>query len=112
MNAKVVATPCCFPACETHTGSSCKRSFTRPRLVVHGIADVICGATFGAIVAVTHFHLVPRSAPSFPAVLIAISVVMLLQMVLCFALGAVIGSMEAMLPGNIAGMLVMVGPSR
>lgn len=65
---------------------------------------------FGASIAMAHSHLIPHSAPKFLAVLIELSVVMLFQMFLCFALGAVIGSMEAMLPGNVVGLLAMALP--
>lgn len=65
---------------------------------------------FGASIAMAHSYLIPHSAPKFLAVLMELSVVMLFQMFLCFALGAVIGSMEAMLPGNVVGLLAMVLP--
>lgn len=79
-------------------------------LILYRAADVVAGAALGAILALAHALLVPNNVSRLMAVLLGLWVVMLLQMVLCFALGAIIGSMEAMLPGTLTGMLVMVFP--
>ncbi len=87
-----------------------RQPMTQARMVLYGTADILAGAALGALLAWAHSYLVPNGASKPVAVLLGLSIVMVLQMVLCFAIGAIIGSMEAMLPGTAIGMLVMVFP--
>lgn len=86
------------------------RPTNRASQILHTAADVFAGAALGALLTWAHVFLVPNGLPRILAVLLGLSIVMFLQMILCFVLGAAIGSMEAMLPGTIAGMLIMVFP--
>lgn len=83
---------------------------SRVNLALYGAADVLAGGALGAILALAHSFLVPNGVSGLMAAVIALSIVMLLQMILCFALGALFGSMEAMLPGTVTGMIVMIFP--
>lgn len=87
-----------------------RQPMSQARMVLYGAADIFAGAALGALLAWAHASLIPNGASRLVAVLLGLSIVMILQMVLCFVLGAIIGSMEAMLPGTVTGMLVMVFP--
>lgn len=110
MNAGAISNPCRFPACGTTTCAYRQAPFKGTRLLRYGVADVAAGAVLGASIAAVHSQLAPHGSFSLVGISISLTLVMLFQMLLCFALGSIIGSMEAMLPGNIAGMLVMALP--
>lgn len=74
------------------------------------LADVVVGAALGASAVLMHdwlSTLLPRGLLGAAG---EMSIIMTMQMLLCFALGAVVGSMEVMIPGNLVGLLAMALP--
>lgn len=76
--------------------------------------DLIAGAAIGVLVALAHHFLVPASLGVVGAVLIGMLVGMTIQMLLCMIFGAVLGSMEVMIPGTfvclMTAFLPVLGP--
>ncbi len=90
MNASVIPNPCRYSACNTRTCSDWQPSFSGTRLVLYGAADVAAGAAFGATIAAAHSQLVLHGSPGFVTSVLSLALVMLFQMLLCFALWAII----------------------
>lgn len=72
--------------------------------------ELLAGSVIGAVVALAHFYLVPHSFGLAVAVGAGMVIGMTVQMLLCLALGSVLGSIEVMLPGMAVGMFAMVLP--
>lgn len=76
--------------------------------------DLIAGAAIGAFVALVHHFLVPASLGVIGEVLVGMFVGMAVQMILCMFFGAVLGSMEMMIPGTfvcvVTALLPFLGP--
>lgn len=75
------------------------------------IGDLLAGAFTGAVVALAHHALVPRSLGILGGVVLGMFVGMGAQMVVSILLGSLLGSMEMMIPGMIVGMLGMLLPA-
>lgn len=72
--------------------------------------DILFGAVLGFLVVCFHEYLIPHNWPSLWSFLTSMSVVMVLQSLLSFFIGNLIGSMEAMIPGGFVAMGAMVVP--
>lgn len=70
--------------------------------------DALFGAFLGFIVVWFHEFLVPDSWPLPVFFLVSISIVMVMQSLLSFFIGNLIGEMEAMIPGGFIGMGAMI----
>ena len=72
------------------------------------VADLSVGVSLGISAVLMHDWLSPLLPRGPFAVIGEMSIIMTMQMLLCFALGAIVGSMEVMIPGNLVGLLAMV----
>ena len=69
--------------------------------------DVVFGTLLGFLVVWPHEYLVPDNWPFLWSFLASMSIVMVLQSLLSFFIGNLIGSMEAMIPGGFIAMGAM-----
>ena len=83
-----------------------------PRLpkITFLVADVFVGASLGVSAVLMHDWLSPLLPKDPFGTIGEMSAIMAVQMLLCFALGGVAGSMEVMIPGSLVGMVAMVLP--
>ena len=70
--------------------------------------DALFGALLGILVVGFHEYLVPGNWPLSWSFLTSMSIVMIMQSILSFFIGNLIGSMEAMIPGGFIGMGAMI----
>ena len=71
------------------------------------LLDAVFGALLGFLVVCFHEYLVPDNWPFLWSFLASMSIVMVLQSLLSFFIGNLIGSMEAMIPGGFIAMGAM-----
>ncbi len=72
------------------------------------VLDALFGTLLGVLVVGFHEYLIPDSWPFWWSFLASMSIVMILQSLLSFFIGSLIGSMEAMIPGGFIGMGAMI----
>jgi SAM-dependent methyltransferase len=70
--------------------------------------DALFGTFLGVLVVGFHEFLIPNSWPLWWSFLAAMSIVMVLQSLISYFIGNLIGSMEAMIPGGFIGMGAMI----
>lgn len=71
------------------------------------LLDAVFGALLGFLVVCFHEYLIPDNWPFLWSFLASMSIVMVLQSLVAFFIGNLIGSMEAMIPGGFIGMGAM-----
>ncbi len=71
------------------------------------LLDAVFGALLGFLVVCFHEYLIPDNWPFLWSFLASMSIVMVLQSLVSFFIGNLIGSMEAMIPGGFIGMGAM-----
>lgn len=71
------------------------------------LLDILFGTLLGIMVIGFHEYLIPESWPFWWSFVASMSIVMVLQSILSFFIGNLIGSMEAMVPGGFIGMAAM-----
>lgn len=79
-------------------------------LCKYWLGDLLAGTLTGAVVALAHHALVPRSFGILGALILAMFVGMTVQMIISVSLGSLLGSMEMMIPGMFVGMIAMFLP--
>jgi len=72
------------------------------------VLDALFGTLLGVLVVGFHESLIRDSWPFWWSFLVSMSIVMVLQSLLSFFIGNLIGSMEAMIPGGFIGMGAMI----
>ena len=72
------------------------------------VLDAIFGTLLGFLVVWSHEYLIPDSWPLPWFFLASMSIVMVLQSLMSFFIGNLIGEMEAMIPGGFIGMGAMI----
>ncbi len=76
--------------------------------IMFWVLDALFGTLLGVLVVGFHEYLIPGNWPFWWSFLTSMSIVMILQSVLSFFIGNLIGSMEAMIPGGFIGMGAMI----
>ena len=72
------------------------------------LLDALFGTLLGVLVVGFHESLIPDNWPLWWSFLASMCIVMVLQSILSFFIGNLIGSMEAMIPGGFIGMGAMI----
>lgn len=72
------------------------------------VLDAVFGTFLGVLVVEFHEYLIPDKWPLWWSFLASMSIVMVLQSLLSYFIGNLIGSMEAMIPGGFIGMGAMI----
>ena len=72
------------------------------------VLDALFGTLLGVLVVGFHEYLIPDNWPFWWSFLTSMSIVMILQSLLSFFIGNLIGEMEAMVPGGFIGMGAMI----
>src|ERR1035441_6090662 len=72
------------------------------------VLDAIFGTVLGFLVVWSHEYLIPDSWPLPLFFLASMTIVMILQCLMSFFIGNLIGEMEAMIPGGFIGMGAMI----
>lgn len=107
MNGCIAIQPDCRN-CGSTTGRTGRcRSYRRNSIKFWSL-DAFFGAVLGLLVVWFHDAFVPGNWPLLWSFLASMSIVMVLQSLLSFLIGNLIGSMEAMIPGGFIGMGAMM----
>ncbi len=72
------------------------------------LLDIIFGTFLGFLIVWFHVHVIPNNWPIVWFFIVSMSLMMVLQSLLSFLIGNLIGSMEAMIPGGFIGMGAMI----
>ena len=106
MTSGIAAQPDCAN-CNSATKGIGRCLNYRRNSVKFWLLDVVFGTLLGFLVVWFHVYLIPDNWPILWFLLASMTLVMVLQSLLSFFIGNLIGSMEAMIPGGFIGMGAM-----
>lgn len=109
MNTCTAVQPDCRN-CSSATGGSGRCLNYRRNSIKFWLLDVVFGTLLGFLVVGFHEYMIPDNWSLLWSFLVSMSLVMVLQSLLSFFIGNVIGSMEAMIPGGFIAMAAMAIP--
>ena len=107
MNSNTTAQPDCAN-CNSATDTIGRCLDYRRNSVKFWLLDAIFGTLLGFLVVWFHEYLIPDNWPLLWFFLASMSLVMVMQSLLSFFIGGLIGSMEAMIPGGFIAMGAMI----